>query len=905
MPPLRQILFVPLLLAALTSACRSPAQKLDGFLKEGRFAEARALLEEEQAGATVGEKATAESVALRDLYTTEIETSTRTSVDQLSREGATHRSRDLARERFGHCPWSVELAALLEECEGRVATIRAMETSWAPLQLSVSTSASHGRRFLAEVEPNRPWIMDSEQLRGFELAAIGSIVLEWADVVGRSAARLSAPDKKSMRSELNRIGITDAELGELDRSLSIVERLPETATEATRLSQANLEALREARSELGVDGNVKCHSRLAPIVEATWAAVVRWTTRDMPMILESKHVSWSELAEAEAWTHSAGIGPMLRSAVARAHVQRAHRRAPQGNAATLALVHLDRARQLGLDSGDAQWAAAESLALATRANSPPPLYRLEIDLGPKVEPEVRSLVLSALNSQMGSPDDALAILSPTSAESSAERIAMTIDQCDLVFDIGSLQSVESRYFSHFETVANPRKAQLAIELQIAESNVDSKKRAYNWAVNSHNAWPTQYSLNNVNWSYTAYTSAVNHYNFVVGLYNTTSSTITQSVYLPYMFQQGTIRYGWRLSATVRVGPCDPFTATHESIASDFVRLGNKGGDEVEAYRADDGIDIDISAEAGIAHLGAVIERLKAQMNGPVGGLASVSTADLEREESGLLGWLHHPWGIQPALAAKLGVPDWARASPVIATLRRRVAAPPPQALVRSPSTVPAPLDPEAASTALAKFVCLVRSIGKHGEATGTGTLIGPNGLVLTCAHVFIGPEIKLEFAVGPWKGAHAAEVLFVNEQRDVAIVRARQLVNSDWADVRIDELSVQGEPIVAIGNPSINFGGQNIGSMSVGIVSNAELTRGQKLYVSADIAIAQGSSGGPLFSLKDGAVIGVVQLVATRPGIPTNENEVAASGFSCLAAPAHMLREWLGLHRPIQPPEHR
>jgi S1-C subfamily serine protease len=93
----------------------------------------------------------------------------------------------------------------------------------------------------------------------------------------------------------------------------------------------------------------------------------------------------------------------------------------------------------------------------------------------------------------------------------------------------------------------------------------------------------------------------------------------------------------------------------------------------------------------------------------------------------------------------------------------------------------------------------------------------------------------------------------------------------------------------------MDVGGVNLGGVSRGIVSSPSVERGKDRYLTADISIASGSSGGPLFSLKDGCLVGVVQAVATAPGFPRNENQVAATGFLCLAAGAQSLREWLGL----------
>jgi len=880
------------------AACKSPARKLDEFLKEGRFAEARALLEEDGVGAAVDPKASPEAVAMRARFTADIESGTRADIERLLGEGAAHRARDKAHERQSNCSWSTEIRRLVDLCDGHVAAIGAAEATWLPLLDLPSASAVDARRFFAEIAPGRPWIMDSDVMRRLDALATGAVVREWAAIITSREARLSTSEHAAMRTELSSLGLSVADNSELDRALSIVSRLPATAATDLRLSAECLEALREARAELGRDGNIDCMSRLAPCVDAAWSVQGRWMAGVFPVALQSSQVTSAELTEADAWTEIENHGAPLRQFVARAHSTAGARRAPEGSAAVLGLLHLVRAKQLGLPSDDAQLVAATELARSTRAAQTAPVFRLDVNLGPRVEPEVRGLVLSAFVTQMKSPSQALAEFDYMSLDEEQPRVVVTVTDATLVFDLSNLRAISSRYFSHFETVPNLRKSQIKIDLDSAEWTVDSKQRAYSSAVNSHNIWPTTYSLNNVNWAYTSYSSAVDNYNFLVGLYNATPSTISQAVYLPYSFREGQISYGWTASATVQVGRSKPLTTTHESVDSDFVRIGNKGTDEAEAYRADDPLDIDLSSGAGLGHLRTTIDRIKQDMMCPLAGLAFEPTANLDSEESKLLGWLYHPWGVQPEIAEQLGVPNWAQLAAAEIRWERQIAPPPPLQLPPSPEQVQVPLDTEAASQALNKFVCLVRSSGKEREATGTATLVGPDGLMLTCAHVLVGSTLRLEFSTGPWEGIHPGELLFVNTQHDVALVRANGLANDCWADVRLDRPSSQGEPLVAIGNPGMGVGGANIGGMSTGIVSNPHLDRDGDNYVSADIAVASGSSGGPLFSLKDGSLVGVIQCVATSPGLAQEGSGIAASGFLCLAAPGHMLDEWLGLRRP-------
>src|SRR5208337_528271 len=204
-----------------------------------------------------------------------------------------------------------------------------------------------------------------------------------------------------------------------------------------------------------------------------------------------------------------------------------------------------------------------------------------------------------------------------------------------------------------------------------------------------------------------------------------------------------------------------------------------------------------------------------------------------------------------------------------------------------------PIQTETAVKSFEPFVCLIESV-KNGEtiSSGTGTLVGPGGLVLTCAHVLNSPTINVKLSTGKSRGSYEGEIVFVNEKCDVALIRAKKLSNTDWATLRLNTSALKGERIIAIGNPAIDQETLNLGGASAGIVSNPKISVFGQDELIADITVASGSSGGPLFSLDNGDLIGVV-LAVTQPGIRVEG--VSSSGSYCLAAPADMLGKWLGL----------
>lgn len=871
--------------------CKSAPMRLEEYLREERFAEARALLEEEKVGASPAADAKAEDVELRTRFTDEIEERTRDSVEELIARGKPRDGHELARSRLENCPWSIELQKVAVRSQGLLDAIAAAESRWS--HLAAHSDPREAWAFLGELEPCRPWIMDSELLRSLETHADRAIVAGWERALSTSKGRLPQQERQRLFQELRRRSHPEAHLAHLERALDLLEPLPKLAAPETRLDSNALGALASARNVLAAGDVASSAGSLGSCVKIVWQSHASWLESVLPAYLTSETVGAQELAEAEAWLAGEPTPRSLTSAVARAHVHRAAQVAPLGLASAVALFHLERASELGIESGDTELGLARSVAETTQAATPAPMCRLDIVLEPAIEPEIRDLVLSALAFQLASRDDALASLDPLSTDPEAPRVTVWATSARLVCDAAEVTQVQSRYFSHFQEAPNPAKADLERRCNAAEFNVSMARSSYNSAVSSHNIWPTEYSLNNVNMAYSRYSMAVTTYNFLANSYNATPSTITESVYLPYMFEQGFVSYGWKLGVRVQVNGEAPVDIRRESVARDYVRLGSSGMDEIPAYRSQDPIDIDISAQAGLEHLTDTVDQIQQEMAPLLATLADEPTAVLASDEARLLGWMYHPWGMRPALTERLGLPQWMRETASRFRLTRAPQRPAPQPLPVCPEPIAGPLDTESASQRLGPLVCqTISGDGSGSVSSGSGVLIGPDGLVLTCAHVLTGPKLELEFSTGPYKGRRSGSIVFVNRARDVALVRAEALGNERWASVRLDEAPRQGEPIVAIGNPTLGSGSLNIGGISAGIVSSPSVERFASSYLSADITIASGSSGGPLFSLSDGAVIGVIQAVAITPGF---KDDMAASGYICLAASSERLREWLGL----------
>jgi serine protease Do len=157
------------------------------------------------------------------------------------------------------------------------------------------------------------------------------------------------------------------------------------------------------------------------------------------------------------------------------------------------------------------------------------------------------------------------------------------------------------------------------------------------------------------------------------------------------------------------------------------------------------------------------------------------------------------------------------------------------------------------------------SAGRLGH--GSGTLVKPEGVIVTNAHVAAFGPIEVQL----WDGTRVpAELLSRDPARDLAVLRVARsgLPRATIGDS--DRLRV-GELVIAIGNP---FG--FIGALTTGVVHAVGRVPGlgPMKWIQADVRLAPGNSGGPLADAR-GHVVGINTMIAGGVGLAVPSNTVS------------------------------
>lgn len=147
------------------------------------------------------------------------------------------------------------------------------------------------------------------------------------------------------------------------------------------------------------------------------------------------------------------------------------------------------------------------------------------------------------------------------------------------------------------------------------------------------------------------------------------------------------------------------------------------------------------------------------------------------------------------------------------------------------------------------------------DGSGSGSIISPDGLILTNAHVVSGSQtVRVTLADG--RKFDAEVIAFGEAGLDLAAVKIQGQTDLPTLQLAPPGSVAVGQRAFAIGNPF----GQFQGTFTTGIVSRIDSNRG---LIQTDTAINPGNSGGPLLNSR-GELIGVNSAIFSPRGAAGN-----------------------------------
>ena len=187
---------------------------------------------------------------------------------------------------------------------------------------------------------------------------------------------------------------------------------------------------------------------------------------------------------------------------------------------------------------------------------------------------------------------------------------------------------------------------------------------------------------------------------------------------------------------------------------------------------------------------------------------------------------------------------------------------------------------------------------KHGlkeqpKASGTGTIVSPQGHILTAAHVVAGAgSVKIQTA----DGIKTAKVLRVDEANDLAVLQLAEGVFPSLPIAPSRKIRL-GQAVATIGFPNINIQGFSP-KVTKGEISSLSGIGDDLRSWQISVPVQPGNSGGALLD-EAGNVVGVVlsklgiKAMKATGDIPQNVNYAVKSAYALA-----LLEPYLGADAP-------
>lgn len=207
-----------------------------------------------------------------------------------------------------------------------------------------------------------------------------------------------------------------------------------------------------------------------------------------------------------------------------------------------------------------------------------------------------------------------------------------------------------------------------------------------------------------------------------------------------------------------------------------------------------------------------------------------------------------------------------------------------QPVANSTGKEPADGSVEDVASKVLPAVVSIYSITRSGGAEGSGSIISPDGYVLTNHHVVAGADQGGRLEVTMNDGSqHSATFVASDATTDVAVIKIDDVNDLPYLQFGDSDAAAVGQEVVAVGSPL----GLNA-TVTSGIVSaknrpvRASQEGGESSLIDAiqtDAAVNPGNSGGPLVDME-GNIIGMNSMIASLSSSSSSEGGSIGLGFA-------------------------
>ena len=467
-------------------------------------------------------------------------------------------------------------------------------------------------------------------------------------------------------------------------------------------------------------------------------------------------------------------------------------------------------------------------------------------------------------------------------------------------EYNKLKTRNSRYISGYNISTGSVKGSSEREIEKAAKNVDKKLDDYFEAESDYFHTKTNKNKRKKNDSYDSYQESVDEFYEVLDDNREKNREKFDEkrykavpVYIPYEFKEGELSIGYEIAIEVTVNGNKSFL-NKKSIDSAFVRTGTKSNDIRIVNRNDIDYPYDMSVYRFLYHVNKVNNEIDRKIYYIIANYIynSQVNEELTDQEKSLLSIILHPWGYETIEISNMSINDWYKKIVIDNQIIKYSDEKPVTKILynkESDNTDNLKIISENINNSIVLIKNYSNSIV---SSVGTGVLISNKGYILTCAHLLKSVDTKAALVNSIELKEYPVEIIYFNENNDIALIQAQGMNNSNWVNIRMKgKLSESGE-VASIG-VSINDKGIFTTDIAHGKVLKNYLENGNRQYLICENNHKTNSIGAPVISVETGEIVGIVQGIV-HTGMDLAKDNIDQKNI-IFAAPSNHFNEWLGL----------
>ncbi|MBW2004915.1 MAG: hypothetical protein JRI72_09960 [Deltaproteobacteria bacterium] len=442
-------------------SCASLPEQIQRQVVEKDFPKALQTLDKKGVGSHVKKDLDREATKAREIYAEGLYNHYNTKIQEQVSLGNARNAFRISLESKSLCPWSPRIKKLVAERESVITHLNQIQSKWKAIELDKVISDADSRKIIEDIKPVYGQIQDSAFLVEILYKATTEQLDTWSKIISDHGNYLDPSLISSFENLLMSLpNVRDDKRDFLSavKSFSLLPNYKDPdINQINNFGIQESELLAQLISYFKTDHEyqylIGCHKSLEKSFR-------KWCQNELSAFLKDSRVSFELINNAESIVHRVGFinKEMLLPSLAKAHFIRAQKRAKDGKAALMSLLHLQRCQEYHFSIDEISLKKVQDQALASFSAGKPIETSIGMSADPSVNPVLYALLRVMFGTELYSRTKDYFNWKWSNLFNKDLMVHIKFRQIDLFeTSYDDLESISSTYLSHYEDVPNPMK----------------------------------------------------------------------------------------------------------------------------------------------------------------------------------------------------------------------------------------------------------------------------------------------------------------------------------------------------------------------------------------------------------------------------------------------------------------